>query len=112
MFNYFRLRVNKPKWINFGEWSDKIDYINTYNNLADRLIYFFKEVGKDPYNRYYNIENLISFAIDTNNTDKDIDYIYRHYVYNILSKIENVDIKEEEIKNIINEFIIIENNLN
>jgi len=93
------MNINEKINIFFGKWSSQLDYIDdNFNKLATRLIKFVKEIGQDPYNRFFNVEPLLDFAIDTNITDKDINYIYRHYVYNLIAKYEVIDIEKEEAK--------------
>lgn len=63
-----------------------IDFI--YHGICGKIERFYEESGgyKDPYNRDMNAEPLIDFAITKDITDKDINYIYRQYVYDKLGK--------------------------
>lgn len=109
IWNYFYTNpqpneVDTPL-IKFGKWDSQLDYIDyNYHEIITKLIRFAQEAGKDKYDRYFNAECLLDFAITSKITDKSADYIYRHYVYHLLSMHEEIDIDEEEMKNVINEF--------
>ena len=84
--------------INFGKYNHMLGWIDIrYNNVATRMIEFAKEAGPDKYNRIYNFEPVLEFAITDKMTGKSIDYIYRHYVYHLLSQVETIDINQEEL---------------
>jgi len=97
LWNYPDEIINKTINIHFGNWSHQLFYLDEeFDNLATKIIYFFKESGQDPYERFLNAEPLVDFAICKKITYKPIEYIYRHYVYNLISKHENIDIEKEE----------------
>ena len=96
-------------WIKFGVWEPKLEELNEkYDNLIDRILKFVEELGgKDPYDRSYNFEPLITFAVEKGIASNSMDFIYRHYVYSQLKDVEKVDIDKEELRNLVNEFHII-----
>jgi hypothetical protein len=94
--------------IKFGRWNCQLDYLDyCYNDLATRLIQFAKEAGKDPYGRYFDAEPLVDFVVSAGISDKSADYMYRHYVYHLLSKHEHIDIEQEELRYLIDEFTLL-----
>lgn len=98
-----------PSNLKFGKWKDKLDILDKkYNNLYIRFLNFALEIGDDPYNRDFNLEPLIDFAINSGLYNQSIDFIYRHYVYYQLSFIEDItNIEHEETNRLIQEFILI-----
>jgi len=106
-FNIEKSEEDQPL-IKFGKWEPQLDYLNyCYHDMVKRLIQFAKEAGVDPYGRYFDFEPLIDFVISAGISDKSADYMYRHYVYHILSKHEQIDIEKEEIRYLINEFMLV-----
>ena len=100
------IKDNVPN-IKFGKWSCQLDYLDYYyHRLATRLIQFAKEVGKDPYDRYFDFEPFVDFVIEKGITDKSADYMYRHYVYYIVSQHEPINIDQEEVKYIFDNFSV------
>ncbi len=93
--------------VKFGRHDPQVlDY--QYNDIATRLELFARESGVDPYNRYFDMEPLVDFAIEKDVTDKSADYIYRHYIYNILTERgEDVDIESEEARILYEEFLLV-----
>lgn len=85
--------------INFGKFNYKLGWIDKrYNMISSRIIEFAKEAGPDKYNRSYNFEAILEFAISQKITHKSIDFIYRHYVYHLLMEKQYiVDIDKEEM---------------
>jgi hypothetical protein len=93
------------KTICFGKWHSQLDYLDCkYHNVGRKLIKLAAEAGVDPYGRYIDAEPLVDFAIQQEITNKTADYIYRHYVYQMLSKHENIDVEQEELRYLYNEF--------
>lgn len=110
LWNYFSTPIidDIPN-IHFGKWACQLDYLDCqYNRLATRLIKFAKEAGKDPYNRYFNFEPLVDFALEKDISTKSTDYIYRHYVYNLVSQHDSIDIEQEELNYLIDNFVVIQ----
>jgi hypothetical protein len=105
----FSKKVKCPTNLKFGKWNDKLDILDKeYDNLYIRFVHFASQIClDDPYNRDFNLEPLIDFAIISGLYNQNIDYIYRHYVYNQLSMIEYINIEEEEKNRLIEEFIVI-----
>ena len=97
--------------IKFGRWNCQLDYLDFYHNkLATRLIQFAKEAGKDPYGRYFDAEPLVDFVLATGISDKSPDYMYRHYVYNLISEHEAIDVDKEEMRYLFEEFTLVPEN--
>nr|QBK88250.1 MAG: hypothetical protein LCMAC202_06120 [Marseillevirus LCMAC202] len=108
MWRHFYAEPKPAVNIRFGRWDcqlDRLDY--DYHQLATRFIQFAKEIGEDPYNRYFAVEPLIDFAISTAITNKSTDYIYRHYIYHLLSQYEDIDTDQEELRILFDEFLLV-----
>lgn len=99
--------------VKFGKWDSYLPELNRdYNNIVNKLVSFLKEVGKDPYQRCFDIEPLLDFTLANGLSNQSSDYIYRHYVYHLLSSAGNpIDIEEEELQHLIDEFILLPNSL-
>ena len=103
---------NIPENIIFGKWTNKLDILDyKYDNIISRLIRYIKDLGEDPYNRKINVEMIIDFSIKNNITSNSIDFIYRHYVYNLMSQVQDVDINKEELLNLEREFYVIDSEI-
>lgn len=93
-------------FIKFGKWNHQLDYIDQmYQRLATRLIKFAQEAGPDPYDRYFDAEPFLDFVIKKRLYDKSVDYMYRHYVYHLLSQEEDINVELEEFNHHYQEFI-------
>ena len=94
--------------ITFGKWHSQLDYLDDkYNNLATKLIRFVNEAGEDEYNRYFNLEPIVDFVLEKGFSKYSADYIYRHYVYYLISQKEYIDIDKEEDLHILSDFVLI-----
>lgn len=103
--NFFEKAQNMK--ISFGKYKHILDIINfNNNNIINKIIQLAMDIGPDPCGRYFNVEKLISFAIEQKITQMDIDYIYRYYVYNIMAKVEGLSIDEIALREIESEFCI------
>ena len=90
----------------FGNWNYKLYYLDlVYNSLASRIIQFAREAGEDPYDRHFDAEPLVDFAVNAGLTDRSVDCIYRHYVYHILGRHETIDVDREELEYYYREFL-------
>ena len=65
-----------------------------YNGICDKIKQFANESGKDPYNRAFDAEPLIDFAIKYQITNLSIDEIYRRYIYYKLDTFDKFICKE------------------
>jgi len=92
--------------VNFGCWSNKLDFLNNcHYGLAQRIIEFADEAGSDPYQRHFNAEALVDFALVEHVDDRSIDYIYRKFVYSkLVAENPAFDEQEAEIADITGEF--------
>jgi len=103
--------INNISHIKLGKWQGQEGFLNKeYNDICVRLIQFILESGIDEYNRNFLAEPIINFAIENNITECSIVYIYRHYVYSKLSEYEYLDIENAYLEDLMQEFIILENN--
>ena len=90
-----------------------INYINELyynifcNDIINQLKNFFKQAGHDKYNRYIDMNPIFEYTLENKLYNTSPDYIYRHYVYYLLSQHEDIDIYKEENNNIINDFEIV-----
>lgn len=82
-----------------------------YNGICDKIKEFAEESGKDPYNRYFDAEPLIDFAIKNYITQLSAKEIYRKYIYHKLDSFDtNISkewLKNQEMQEILDSFIII-----
>jgi len=105
---FFRKKKILPKNFKLGKWETKGKELDElHENFYDRIVDFAIEIGEDPYNRDFNMEPIIDFAVEKGITTFGLDYIYRHYVYNKLSKIERINIDDEELNFNINDFQLV-----
>jgi hypothetical protein len=66
----------------FGDYYSCYYIVNWfYDNVCEKILNLAIQAGPDRYNRNFNAEPLINFAITNSITDKSADYIYRHFVY-------------------------------
>jgi hypothetical protein len=71
--------------ITFGCYQNSICIIDfLYDNICERILSFAKEIEKDRYDRIFNAEPLLTFAINREIYNYSIEYIYRHFVYDKL----------------------------
>ena len=98
--------------IYFGKWEPHKKMLNKrYHHLIDKIVQFAKEAGPDPYHRQFAAEPLIDFVIIQRITDKSIDYMYRHFVYNKLAKIYQLNIDKLELDDLYTEFALFPENV-
>lgn len=74
--------------INYGKHGFITNII--YNGICDKIQQFAEETGADPYNRVFDAEPLIDFAIEFDLTSLSIDEIYKRYVYYKLDRFDPI----------------------
>ena len=97
--------------VELGQWGPRRGQWNRqYNGVIDRLIEFVEgSAGKDPYNRNFNIELLISFAVCSGVTEKSAEWIYRRYVYFLVNVVDgSIDVDRDELAQLANDFVEVE----
>jgi hypothetical protein len=77
-----------------------------YDDICSKIEKLAVEIGPDRYGRTFNAQPLLEFAIDKNITDRSINYIYRHFVYDKLIQ-NGINCDELEISDMMKEFEIV-----
>ncbi len=95
--------------IKYGKYESYVSFINRhYDQLCNKFKELAEDIGPDPYDRHFFVEPVINFAITHKITDRDVDYIYRYYVYSRIAEHEKRDIKNVAADDILSTFFKIE----
>ena len=95
--NESELQAPKPL-IKFGRWESQLSSLDyQYDRVITKLCNFAAEAGVDQYGRYFDAEPLLDFVLSYELYSKSAEYMYRHYVYYLLSQHELIDVDKEEM---------------
>ena len=99
-----------PEYVDFGKYKESLSFIDQkYNDICTKIINLARQsrLQPDPYERSFNGVELLEFAVHKDFTDKDIDFIYKQFVYEKLARYTKDTVEELELFDLINEFQVI-----